>query len=82
MIMCALDFCRALNERGWIARLLFRFAVGKYAFREYELLVINLELRGGYDTKFDYGLEDCKYHKKTIRQIRNEWSKVDYEKHS
>jgi hypothetical protein len=71
MVMCALDFCRALNERGWPAKILFRLAVGKYAYREYELMEMNINCE--YDTHFEYGLEDASYHKKTIEQITKEW---------
>ena len=31
----AMDFCRALRERPLWARLLFRFVVGRYAYREF-----------------------------------------------
>ena len=71
MVMCALDFCRALNERSWLAKILFRLAVGKYAYREYELMEMNINCE--YDTHFEYGLEDASYHKKTIEQITKEW---------
>lgn len=72
MIMCALDFCRALNKRNWLAKLLFRLAVGKYAYREYELLKLNLK-RDGHNPEYDYGLEDMDYHKETMKQIIDEW---------
>jgi len=71
MVMCALDFCRALNERSWLAKFIFRLAIGKYAYREYELMEFHLNLE--YDTNFEYGLEDCGYHKKTMEQIIKEW---------
>lgn len=67
--MSALDFCRALNERGWFARLIFRLAVGKFAYREFEIMEANLNLQ--YDTHSEYGLEDCEYHKKSMKQIIN-----------
>ncbi len=68
MIMCALDFCRALRERGWFWNLVFRLAVGRYAYREYELLKLNLEAEG-YLVECPYGLEDMEYHNKSIEQI-------------
>ena len=71
MMMCTLDFCRALNERNRFAKLLFRLAVGKYAYREYELMEAHMNLE--HDTHFEYGLEDCEYHKKTMKQITEEW---------
>jgi hypothetical protein len=74
MIMCALDFCRALNERGWLAKLLFKFAVGKYAYREYELLKMHLTFEG-YDPEFEYGLQDVGYHKKSMKEIIAGWTK-------
>jgi hypothetical protein len=74
MIMCALDFCRALNERGWLAKLLFRLAVGKYAYREYEFLEASLN-KQGFDTKLSYGCEDMEYHKLTMKQIIEDWDK-------
>jgi hypothetical protein len=60
---CALDFCRALNERHSFFRWLFRVAVGKYAYREYQLLINNL-LLDGFDPRWEYGCEECSYHKK------------------
>ena len=71
MTMCALDFCRALNERSWLAKILFRLAVGKYAYREYELMEAHLNFE--HDTHFEYGLEDASYHKKTMLEIMTEW---------
>lgn len=72
--MCALDFCRALRERGKLRNWIFKLLVGKYAYREYELLLLNLQYSGFYP-EFDYGLEDCEYHKKTIQQIKDNWEK-------
>jgi len=61
--MIALDFCRALNERGWFWNCLFRIAVGKYARNEYELMVAVLDY-DGVGTKSEYGLEESAHHTK------------------
>ena len=74
MMMCALDFCRALNERGWLAKLLFRLAVGRYAYREYELMYMNIKFEG-YSPELEYGLQDMDYHKKTMKEIIAGWEK-------
>jgi len=68
MIMSALDFCRAINERGRLWKLLFRLAAGKFAYREYELLILNLSV-GGNDPYFEYGCKECSYHKKPMQKI-------------
>ena len=65
---CALDFCRALQERGKIRNWIFKLLVGKYAYREYELLRFHLG-RSGFDLDMDYGLERCNYHTRTMKQI-------------
>lgn len=71
MIMSALDFCRALNERNKFFKYLFKLIVGKYAYKEYELLKWNLK-KVGYDPELEYGLEKSSYHKKSIKQIVEE----------
>jgi hypothetical protein len=45
---CALDFCRALRQRSRLMRWVFRLAVGRYAYREYELMEANVA-QLGYD---------------------------------
>lgn len=70
--MCALDFVRALRERGKFWNWIFRLAVGRYAFREFELMSANLEW-SSLSPEFDYSLEDADYHKMTMRQIKEEW---------
>jgi hypothetical protein len=70
--MCAIDFVRALRER-WIARMLFRFVVGKYAYSEFMLLIESLNKAGLEPFPgFGYGLEDMNYHKD---KYTNEWWK-------
>ena len=72
MLMCAVDFCRALNERSWFYKWLFRLAVGKYAYREYELLFENLK-RESHMPDRSYELEEMSYHKKSMAEIIKEW---------
>lgn len=74
---CAIDFARALYERNRFWKWLFKFAVGRYAYREYELLVWNMEM-GGLGDDIGYGLEDASYHKKSMKAIRKDggWSDV------
>ena len=57
-----LDFCRAVNERNWFWKLLFRIAVGKYAWSEFKGLW-NAVDKQGYDPNTEYGLETIDYHK-------------------
>lgn len=59
--MCALDFVRALNERPWVLKVLCRLFFGRYAYREFTLIVENLHLEG-LDPLSDYGCEGCSYH--------------------
>ena len=70
--MCAIDFIRALRQRGKIIFWVFRIIVGKYAYREFELLSMFLEI-GGANPTFDYGLEDMDYHKKSMEELRKGW---------
>lgn len=56
-----LDFCRALNERSWFCRLLFRLAVGKYAYMEFKGLWDETK-KQGHMPDFSYDLEDIGYH--------------------
>ena len=57
----ALDFARAVRERRWWARILFRGVIGRYAYREFIGLQDEL-LRQGYSPYLDYGLERMNYH--------------------
>lgn len=70
---CAIDFARALYERNNLWKWLFRIAVGKYAYREYELLVLNMKITGLGDD-IGYGLENCSYHKKSMKEIEEGWN--------
>lgn len=64
-LMSALDFVRALRGRPWLFRMLFRLAVGRYAYREAVFIQQNLHDAGDYPD-FDYGLEDCEYHRRKL----------------
>lgn len=61
MLMAALDFVRALHDRPRIFRWLFKIAVGRYAYREYQIFVWGLDVQG-YDPFWGYDLEDMDYH--------------------
>ena len=57
----AIDFARAMRERPWWVRILFRFVVGRYAYREFIGLqdALTMDETSPY---FSYGLEDMDYH--------------------
>jgi hypothetical protein len=61
IVMAALDFLRALNERPLWVKLLFRIVVGRHAYREFLFIVTNCR-EDGYDPTMDYGLEFVSYH--------------------
>lgn len=61
----ALDFCRALRDRPWWARLLVRIAFGRYAYREF-IGMQNAFIGVGYSPFFDYGIETCDYHNDAV----------------
>ena len=74
-----LDFCRALNERNWFWRLLFRLAVGKYAYTEFKGLWDETN-KQGYPPYFDYSLEDIGDH--TSGNIRGpDWAYFPFTNH-
>ena len=54
--MCTLDFIRKINEHSRLRKFLFKLICGKYAYREYELAEINLEV-AYYYPDMGYGLE-------------------------
>jgi hypothetical protein len=58
----AQDFVRAMWERTWIFRLLFRIAVGRYAYREFTGMVKEMD-EDHYYLDSEYGLEECDYNK-------------------
>ena len=60
--MCALDFIRALHERPRILQWIFHVIVGKYAWREFRLMNVNLEL-DGFNPEFDYDIQETDYNK-------------------
>ncbi len=57
----ATDFVRAARERPLIMRLLFRFAMGKYAYRELVGLMSALD-KEGISPYYSYDLEGMDYH--------------------
>ena len=63
-----LDFCRALNERGWLWKLLFRLSVGKYAYSEFAGMW-NEMVYQGFAPYFSYGLENMDYHNEKHLQL-------------
>lgn len=58
------DFARAMGDRPPWARLLFRLAAGRYAYREFVGLVLALKERG--DSVAGYELEGCEYHREEV----------------
>lgn len=76
--MCALDFCRALRERGKLLNWLFKIIIGRYAYKEYVIMrtVINHD---GYNTNFEYDCESCDYQNKSIKQIEAEWNETTHQ---
>ncbi len=70
--MWSLDMVRAMNNRPWLMRQLFRIAVGRYAYREFIGIVKELKAQG-CSPDFDYNLEDINYHKDPIPK---DWTDV------
>ena len=60
-IFWAVDFCRAMNGRNRFLKLLFRLAVGKYAYREYQGMRRALADSERYPD-WEYELENADYH--------------------
>ena len=61
------DFTYALEERPWICKLLFRIAIGRYAWREFTGMVIAMIQDGWFIPKnVGYGLRGMDYHKEKI----------------
>lgn len=61
----AMDFCRAMRERPWWARLLVRVIFGKYAYREF----IGLQdacAHVGFDPYFEYSCQEVSYQKNKV----------------
>jgi hypothetical protein len=71
--MCAEDFSRALYERGRFLCWIFKLVVGKYAYREYEMMIAMIEISTGLKPDIGYGLEECNYHKRTMEELRAGW---------
>lgn len=56
-----IDFMRAVYERNWFYRLMFRIAIGRYAYREFQGMTgITNDHFAGID--FGYDLEGQDYH--------------------
>ena len=68
VLACGLDFTRKIHEHSKFRKWLFRLICGKYAYREYELMVLNLDL-GEFYPYFPYELDDCSYHKENMKDI-------------
>jgi hypothetical protein len=61
----ALDFCRAMSERPLWAKLLFRLALGKYAYREF--IGLQNAFLGTGDNPFWEGVgHGCDYFKDSV----------------
>ena len=60
--MWALDFVRAARERPFWAMILFRLALGRYAYREFIGLMDALD-RGSLSPYLGYELEESDWHK-------------------
>ncbi len=61
------DFIYAVEERPWLFKLLFRLAVGKFAWREFMGMVETLIMEGGFYPKYvGYNCNDQEYHKDDI----------------
>lgn len=59
------DFCKALNERPLLFKLLFRFIIGKYAYREFIGLQYCL-YKAGFSPYYDYDLRHLEYHQNKV----------------
>lgn len=72
----ALDFVRAMRERPLWAKILFRLAMGKYAYREFIGMMDAIEDDGYplYHPFISYGLEEMDYHQDEIPLV-DWWSK-------
>ena len=57
----AVDFVRAARERSLLMRLLMRFAMGGYAYREFVGMMDELDRRG-FIPYMEYELEHMDYH--------------------
>jgi hypothetical protein len=61
------DFIYAVEERAWIFKLLFRLAVGRFAWREFMGMAESLILSGGYYPRYvGYCQEEQEYHKDDV----------------
>ena len=57
----SLDFCRAVRQRPWWARWLYRLVVGRYAYREF-IGMQDALARESFNPYFDYSCENVSYH--------------------
>jgi hypothetical protein len=61
------DFIYAVEERPWLFKLLFRLAVGKFAWREFMGMAETLIMSGGFYPKHvGYSHREQEYHKDNI----------------
>lgn len=64
IVAWAEDFVYALEERPLVFKWLFKFAIGKFAWREFAGMVENLIICGGYlPRNVGYGCVNQEYHK-------------------
>ena len=56
----ALDFCRAVRERPWWARWLFRIVLGKYAYREF-IGIQDALMRESFNPYYEYECRNVEY---------------------
>ena len=57
----ALDCVRAAKERPWMMKILLRFVLGRYAYREW-VGMVNV-MKKLHNPTLEYGLEKMDYHK-------------------
>jgi hypothetical protein len=62
----SMDFVRAMRERSLFAKILFRIALGKYAYREF-IGLIDMLITADFSPYFSYDLNNAPYHKEKIR---------------
>lgn len=66
VMMWAMDMLRAIQQQSKFRRWLLRMVLGRYAYREMVGLRDAIDAEG-YDTHFEYSLEDMDYHQDKVR---------------
>ena len=61
----AVDFVRATRERPLLAKIVFRFVIGRYAYREFIGMMDALEV-DGFVPYLSYELEQMDYHQDAL----------------